>query len=245
MQKVFLLLSFFLTTFTNAQNDTSQILRAFPVTDYMVDLNDTTKLLQLEMPEGLTLKNKQLGLIYGVYKTSRDEAVQKGYGQCQLIKGQYYYFAISHNTSGLDIKKGDLLYTFMEKTPVYQGRCINLAAHFIRLLDVTDQPFYDRYFVFNKWTKDDEKDLIDTLTRDIRFTGDYFLKNDPSMNQLIKSGDYKGKMLLEFMSTCKNEDVESFLDYMIARPRLYAGGEWKIAEIFATWLSEGAPKVRD
>lgn len=233
----------FFSSFTHAQSDTSKILRAFPITDYMVDLNDSTQVVQLELPEGLTIREKQPGMLYGVYNTSKEDAIQKGYGRCQLIKGQYYYFAIGHNTSGMKLKKGDLLYTMMDKTGVYQGRCPGLASHFIRLLDVSDQPFYDRYFVFNKWTAGDEKKLIDTLAADIRFTGDYFLKNDPSMDQVIASGDYKGKKLLAAMKACTNEEVESFLDYMLARPRLYAGREWKIAEIFATWLSEGAPKV--
>ena len=63
------------------------------------------------------------------------------------------------------------------------------------------------------------------------------------MNVKIKGGKYDGKLVLNTMMICGKGDVTDFLEYMIARPRLYAGHEWKISEIFATWLSEGTPTV--
>ncbi len=58
--------------------------------------------------------------------------------------------------------------------------------------------------------------------------------DQPSMNVKIPSGKYKDEMVLNVMIKCSNEDITSFLDYMIARPRFYAGSQWKISEIFAT-----------
>ena len=227
-----------------AQTDTTKNLRAFPITDYIIDLNDSVKLVQLEMPDGLKLKDKQLGIIWGVYEGSKNETVQKGYGRCHLVKGNYYYFAIGNNSSGLLLKKGDLLYTFMEPADIYQGYIPKLASHFIRLLDVYDEPFYDRYFVFNKWAKEDEQRTIDSIIADIKFTGNYFLENNPSMDVIIKSGVYAGKSTLKIMAACKSNDLINFFEYINARPRLYAGKEWKASEVFATWLSEGAPTVK-
>lgn len=227
-----------------AQIDTAnKILRAFPITDYMLDLDDSTKLVQIEMPENLKLKDKQIGLLYGLYESSAATAIQKGYGKCQLIKGNYYYFAINKNNSSLPITKGDLLYTFMEKTNIHTGQLPKLAAHFIRLQDVYENSLYDRYNIFLKWSKEDERKLMDSIVRDIRFTGEYFLKENPSMDVLIQKGDYKGQKTLYVMAECMEADVIKFFDYMIARPRNYAGKEWKVSEIFATWLSEGAPTV--
>lgn len=227
-----------------AQADTvNKILRAFPITDYIVNLNDSTRLVQIEMPESLTLKDKQFGLLYGVYENTAATAIQKGYGRCQLIKGDYYYFAITNNTSGQPVTKRDLLYTFVEKTTIYQGRLPQLAAHFIRLLDVYENSLYDRYNIFMKWSMEDEKKIIDSIIADIRFTGKYFIKENPSMDILIQKGDYKGRKTLYVMAECQKADVIKFFDYVIARPRNYAGREWKVSEIFATWLSEGAPTV--
>ena len=226
-----------------AQTDTSKVLRGFPITDYIVDLTDSSKLVQLEMPDEIKLVEKQIGLLYGVYDGNRELTVQKGYGKCQLIKGNYYYFAIGNNESSFQIKEGDLLYTFMAKTNIYDGILPKLASHFIRLQDVYEEPFYDRYLIFLKWSKDDEEKILDSIIKDIQFTGNYFIENNPSIDKTITTGKYAGKKTLTVMSECSKTDLIYFFNYIIARPRLYAGKEWKVSEIFATWLSEGAPMV--
>lgn len=243
MKKILLVIGCFSCLLATAQADTSKWLRAFPITDYMVDLNDSVKLVQVELPEDLQFREKQLGLVKGVYGDKHSDTVQKGYGRCQLIKGSFYYFAISNNKSGVPLKAGDLLYTFVEKTSAYAGLVPNLASHFIRLKDVYDQHFYDRYAVFRHWTEAEEKLLLDSMSKDIRFTGGYFLENDASMNKEISAGMFKGQFILQVMKDCKPATVKDFFEYIIARPKLYAGREWKLSEIFATWLSAGAPTV--
>lgn len=224
-----------------AQND--KWLRAFPITDYILNGNDSIKIVQLEMPEGIKLKDNQLGIVKGVYENKHSDTVSKGYGRCNLIKGNYYYFGIIDNNSGEILKKGDLIYTLMDKADIWYEQVAKLAGHFIRLQSVYETPFYDRYLIFNHWTEEDEINLIDSVVNDIRFTGSYFLENDPSMNKIINAGDYKGQKVLTVMANCRKKDVNDFFDYIIARPRLYAGRNWKVSEIFATWLAEGAPKV--
>ncbi len=241
MRIFFLALCLLVTGHSFAQNDSTQWLRAFPITDYMVDLNDSVKVVQLQMPDGYSLKEKQLGVIYGVFGTSREEAVQKGYGRCHLIKGDYYYFTIGNNTSGQSLKAGDLLYTFMEKTGIYYGNFPRLAAHFIRLQDVNGNPFYDRYTIFFNWSEADEHKMTDSLVADIRFTGTWFKENQPSADRPITQGRYQGQKTLDVMAECTPEDVRHFLSFVLTSPRLYAGREWKITEIFATWLINGAP----
>lgn len=243
MKQVLFFLLFSAVFKVHAQPDTSKWLRAFPITDYMVDLNDSVKLVQVELPDDLQFREKQLGLLRGMYADKHADTVQKGYGRCQLIKGNFYYFAISKNKSGTAIKAGDLIYTLMDKTDAYPGLVPRLASHFIRLQDVYEVSFYDRYAVFRNWTEAQERALLDSMVADIQFTGDYFLKNDPGMNKEIGSGNFKGQYILQVMKDCKPVTVQDFFEYMIARPRLYAGRQWKLAEIFATWLAAGAPSV--
>ncbi|MEO7923792.1 MAG: hypothetical protein ABIR30_08935 [Chitinophagaceae bacterium] len=243
MKRILLIAAIFLFGECYAQPDTNKWLRAFPITDYMVDLNDSIKLVQVLLPDGLSLPEKQLGLVRGVYNDSHADTVQKGFGRCNLIKGDYYYFTIGHNISGVSLKEGDLLYTFMDKTPVYYGNIPKLAAHFIGLVNVYEEPFYDRYSVFTRWTLDNEKAAIDSMVKDIQFTGNYFLQNDASMDKLITKGTFKGKKILSVMINCQPDEVKDFMNYVIARPRLYAGKKWKISEVFATWAVEGAPAV--
>lgn len=243
MQIRALLLIIAIYPFTSLLAQKDQWLRAFPITDYIVDGNDSVKIVQVELPDGIRFKEKQFGIVQGVYENNHSDTVRKGYGRCNLIKSNYFYFGIAVNKSGGKLKAGDLVYTLMDKTDIYYEQIAKLAGHFIRLQSVYENPFYDRYLIFNKWTAENEKNLIDSVVADIRFTGAYFLENDPSMDKLVNSGTYKGRKILSMMTDCKKEDVTDFFDYIIARPRLYAGKTWKVSEIFATWVSEGAPKV--
>lgn len=243
MKGLFFLSYIFLNVEAFAQVDTSGWLRAFPVTNYMVELNDSTKLVKVKMREGFSIREQQVGLIRGVYRKSKNDTAQKGYGRCHLIKGNYYYFTISYNKSGLAIKEDDLLYTFVEKSNVYNRQILKLASHFITLQTVYETPLYDPISIYYQWEKTDETDLIDSMVADIKFTGNYFQANNPSMDVLAKDGQFKGKKTFTVMTACEPAYVKDFLDYVIARPRLYAGKEWKISEIFATWVSEGAPTV--
>ncbi len=242
MRRFFLIGLLFAGLQAMAQENNTWI-RAFPLTDYMIDLNDSVKLVQVELPDDLQLKEKQLGVIRGVYQDKHSDTLAKGYGRCQLIKGNFYYFAIGKNDSKQLIKAGDLLYTMVEKSDLYYGQIPQLAGHFIRLQDVQESPFYDRYDVFRYWSADLENKLLDSMITDIRYTGTYFLENAPEMNQPISSGSFKGKKLLELMKDCQKKYLLDFFGYIQARPRLYAGRDWKLAEIFATWLNAGAPAV--
>lgn len=243
MKRVLFFTFILFAEFSVAQADTSRWLRAFPLTDYIVELNDSTQLVQIKVPAGSFIKEKQLGLIRGVYNVAQMDTVQKGYGRCHLIKGEYFYFSITHNNSGVAIKKGDLLYTFVKPSTVYNGQMLKLASHFITLQNVQENTLYDPINMYNHWEKIDETNLIDSLVADIKFTGNYFQKNNPSIDLLAKDGQFKGKKTFAVMIACEPAHVIDFLDYVIARPRLYAGKEWKIAEIFATWVAEGAPTV--
>jgi len=45
------------------------------------------------------------------------------------------------------------------------------------------------------------------------------------------------------MQAVKRTELESFLRYITARPKNYAGNSWKISEIFATWMNGATPTV--
>ena len=251
MKQLILLFSLLATLHLSAQ-DTTQTVRAFPITDYMVDLNDSIKLVQLQLPDGLSIPEKKLGLLKGMYRDKQADTTTIGWGRCHLNfvgvntnkkTGNYYYFAINYRKSGIQPRAGDLLYVMTDKPLVYRGLIVKLAAHYIGLKNVYNKPQYNRYSVFSYWKQDIEDRLLDSLVADIHFTGEYFLKNEPSMNVPIKSGTREGKMVFNTMITCTRKDLIDFLEYMIARPAVYAGHEWKASEVFATWLSEAGPKV--
>src|SRR5436190_9631767 len=176
MRKIILPLLLLVARASFAQQDEDRLLWAFPITDYIVDLNDSTKVVQVQLPDAFSVKEKQFGLIKGVYINVHADTVEKGYGRCQLIKSDYYYFAVGNNKSGIPLKKGDLLYTFIDKpSAFFDGEVIKLASHYIELDNVYDQSLFDRIAVYNKWSEADEKQVVDSAVSDIKFTGNYFL----------------------------------------------------------------------
>jgi len=243
MNKLLLLTCFLFSLTSFSQKDTTKWIRAFPITDYMLDASDSVKIVQVRLPIGVKIAEKQIGLLKGMYHDKHSDTSTIGAGRCNLIKGDYYYFTINYKTSGRQPREGDLLYTFMDKTPVYRANIVRLASSYIGLQNVYEKPLYNRYDVLSEWKEKDEEALVDSMVADIHFTGNYFLSNNPSMNIKIKSGKYEGKMVLNTMITCRKQAVTDFLEYVTVRPNLYAGHEWKISEIFATWLSEGSPTV--
>lgn len=236
-----ILLLFSLIVF--AQLKDNQWIRAFPITDYMVDINDSVKLVQIRLPANTFVKEKQLGLLRTTYSEDGASDLEIGVGRCHLIKGEYYYFAINYKKSNKVPKAGDLLYTAVDKSPVYKGNIVKLSLQYIGLKDVEDESFYDRKLVFSNFTKEDETRLVNEMVKDIQRTGNYFLKNNPEVDQEIEEGKNKGKKILNSMITCKNQDIEDFLTYMTIKPTLYAGKQWKLSEVFATWLLAGSPTL--
>ena len=243
MRKILLIVCILCATKLIAQKDTVKILVGFPITSYMVDLNDSTKIVQI-VPGGIwNIKDKQLGLVKDIYRDGKVDTVLKGWGRCHLIKGDYFYFAIHYLPDAPPLIAGDLLYTFIPMMNIYMDRLIKIAAHYIVLQKVTDENFYNRGDIFLDWNKEKEEALLDSMVADIRFTGNHFKVNNPSMNKKITTGTYKEKMIFETMISIKKKELMDFLDYVIARPGNYAGHDWKISEIFATWLLAGAPTV--
>ena len=235
----FFILSLAMITFSNLlySQTEGKWLRAFPITDYIVELDDSTRVVQLEMPEGFGIPDKQLAIAYGVYRSSSADAVSKGYGRCHLVKGVYHYFSIGHNNSKIPLQAGDLLYMHLDTTNIHFGRIPKLASHFIRFQNIYDNPFYDRYLVFTTWSRADEENLQDSMLADIHFTGQWLKENNPDQNQKVTGGRYEGKTIFDVMTGCRSEDLLSFLDFVIEYPRNYAGGTWKLTETFATWVS--------
>jgi hypothetical protein len=220
-----------------------QWLRSFPITDYMVDINDSVKLVQIQLPDGIAMKEKTVGILYGVYQQAKTEVEEKGVGRCHLIKGDYYYFSITLKKNTAPPATGDLLYVRLPSTQVYNGFFTKMAGHFIELTNVNDSAFFNRYKIFSQWTQAAENDAIQAMVNDIKWTGNYFNTNNPDADQLVKSGVDKGKSTLALMINCTSAQLHHFFEYILARPRNYAGKNWKISEIFATWLVAGAPTV--
>lgn len=90
-----------------------------------------------------------------------------------------------------------------------------------------------------------ENRLIEDMVKDIRQTAAILKEQGDDQNVLIEgSGNtYSGRYLFDVMADVTEADVREFLRYAEARPFHYMGGNWKISEVFATWVYSGAPRA--
>ncbi len=226
-----------------AQTDSVDKVFAFKITDYMKPLNDSSTVVQVLKPASVpvNIRMKQLATLYHCYKAGSNlDTAMIGWGRCQLIKGEYYYFAINLNKNQRPAE-GDLIYMMLKLPYVYDGLLLNIMNRAMQFTNVYGDPFMNSDAIFTN-TKKDELIVLDSMVNDIRFTGGAMLQRTPEQNVMIKGGIYNGKKLLEAMQTVKREELELFFKYINARPKNYAGNTWKITEIFATWMNSSTPR---
>lgn len=227
-----------------AQTDSVEKIYAFKITAYIKTLTDSSTVVQVIKPASLPvhIREKQLATLFHCYKTGEKlDTAMIGWGRCQLIKGDYYYFGIKHPKIQQPAE-GYLIYILLKLPFVYNGLLMNVMNHSIQLTDVYEEPFMSSNAIFTN-TKKDEQDLLDSMVNDIRHTGTAMQEQMPHLNQDVEGGIYNGKKLLDAMQAVKRTELELFLKYIAARPKNYAGNTWKISEIFATWMNSATPTV--
>jgi hypothetical protein len=233
----------FLTTALHAQPATEKIF-AFKITDYIERSNDSIAIVQVIQQDAwpVLIKDKQLGLLQHCYQSGGPKDTGRiGWGRCHLIKGDYYYFGI-HLDKGQKPKAGDLLYTKVNAQFAHDGVLLNVMKHAIEFSDVTGKGFMFSSDIFRQ-TAQEEAAVLDSMVADIRYTGKAMLEQMPEQNQTVKGGQYDGKKLFVAMQGATRSELVEFLKYITARPRLYAGNNWKISEVFATWMVSETPRV--
>jgi hypothetical protein len=227
-----------------AQKDSVEKIVAFKITGYIKPLTDSSSAVQVLKPASfpVAISDKQLGVLYHAYKSGIAlDTTMIGWGRCSLIKGEYYYF-------GLRLKKmqqpseGDIIYIKVKVPYVYDGLLLNVMNHAIQITNVFGDDVMNSNAIFTN-TKKDEENILDSMLSDIRYTANAMFQQMPEQNQIIKDGIYKGEKLFTAMLFAKRNELELFLKYITARPKNYAGNNWKISEIFATWIAGGTPTV--
>jgi hypothetical protein len=241
---LFVLLSFLISHKALAQKDSVEKLVAFKITDYIKVLNDSSVAVQVLNPASFPVKiaDKKLGVLYHAYKPGIVlDTAMIGWGRCNLIKSEYYYFGIRLQKKQ-QASEGDIIYLKTKVPYVYDGLLLNVMNHAIQFTNVYGDTFMNSNALFTN-TKKDEQNILDSMLTDIQYTGNAMLQQIPEQNQMITDGIYKGKKLFAAMQIVKRNELELFLKYIIARPKNYAGNTWKISETFATWMVGGTPTV--
>lgn len=215
---------------------------AFPITDYIIE-TDSVTVVQVKLPEGLQIKEKNFCLIKSVYSPGNDSVFTVGEGKCRLIKKEYYYFGFLKKDLKRKPAAGDLLYSDVMATAVNKGLLFYALKYSVTLNDVYEKLIADLNTVLKMHGAADEKAVVDLLVADVKFTGTEMAKQNNGQDRTIDKGKFKGKKLFAGMQTITNADITDFLKYMGARPEKYAGNAWKFSELMATWMDAGAPMV--
>jgi hypothetical protein len=245
LQKITLFFILFCgSNYLQAQKDSVEKIFAFKITGYIKPLTDSSTVVQVVKPAlfPATINDKHLGVLYHCYKNGMKlDTAMIGWGRCNLVKGDYYYFGIRLQKIQQP-SEGDLIYLKVKVPYVYDGLLLNVMKHAIQFTNVFGDNFMNSNDIFTN-TKKDEENMLDSMLSDIRYTANAMFQQMPEQNQLINDGIYKGQKLFTAMLFARRNDVELFLKYVIARPKNYAGNSWKISETFATWLVGGTPTV--
>jgi hypothetical protein len=235
------ILLFFFNVFS--QKDSVDVMFAYRITDYTVKLNDSATVVQVNLPDAwpLSIRDKQVAILKQRYEDGELDTSVVGWGRCNLIKGDYYYFTI-HKYGVRDPKQGDLLYTKCRIGPYYNSLLFDVRRHAIKLTDVYENQFYHSMDIFSL-NSQKEKAIMDSMVADIRFTGNAMKKQMPDQNQVIVGGLFNGKKLFDAMEMTTRKELEEFLKYLVLLPQNYAGNTWKLSEIYATWIINKSPQV--
>jgi len=225
-----------------AQQEHKKDLFAFTITGYTVDASDSVTIVQVEMPLNFNavIEKEVLGLVRHNYSNNKSDTSPIGYGRCHLIKSNYYYFSMRLYNRSMKPQKDDLLYTMFDYPAGFKGRIYGLVKNAVYFQRVTEGKFYN-FISPASMNEQQENSLIDSLVEDIRYTGKEMLKQNNGQDQDIKGGMFDGKKVFAAMQTATAAHVKDFIDYVLARPRKYAGNTWKISETFATWMVSNTP----
>jgi hypothetical protein len=235
-----LLLFFYTATFAQSSN---KDVFAFSITDYIVNTNDSVSIVQIQLPiSPVTIELSQLGLLRHNFTNNKLDTSSIGFGKCNLIKGSYYYFGIRLLKTAIKPIKNDIIYTKINYPTTYKGQFYDLIRNAVYFEKITGGKFYEFESALNL-DETKEKNLIDLMVNDIKYTGQEMQKMSDNQDTKIEGGLFDGKMLFACMQTITAENVKDFLGYVIVRPNKYAGNTWKIAETFATWATAGTPRV--
>jgi hypothetical protein len=227
-----------------AQKDSIEKIVAFKITGYIKPLTDSSTVVQVFKPASfpVPINDRQLGVLQHCYKSgTKLDTAMIGWGRCNLIKSDYYYFGIRLQKMQ-QASEGNLIYIKVKVPYVYDGLLLNVMNHAIQFTNVYGDSFMNSNAIFTN-TKKDEENMLDSMLSDIRYTANAMFQQMPEQNQIIKDGIYKGEKLFTAMLFAKRNELELFLKYIIARPKNYAGNTWKISETFATWVAGGTPTV--
>lgn len=139
---------------------------------------------------------------------------------------------------------GDLLFLPVRaQISSYQGVLRDLALQSIGLTDIHEAFFYQLSQLTTSEKEEIESPVFMKMMEDIRFVAQE-MRNQMDEPE-VEGGRFDGEGLFDAMEQSQESDLRDFLHYLRQRPRKYRGTDWKLSEIFATWIVNKAPAPQE
>ena len=81
---------------------------------------------------------------------------------------------------------------------------------------------------------------LSAMAEDIRWTGKEF-GDSPELTRPLTAGRYRGRSVRQVMEATGRDDLNTFAQFVLSFPGKYMGREWKVSEVYATWVLNNAP----
>jgi hypothetical protein len=224
----------------DAQNQRSILALAINYEPDPIDGGDI--FLLVDKPRGIMLQPNQTFVCKGIYRSADSDTAIIGNGYIRQITPYRLECIIPAAELKRTPQIGDLCYFLIPETGERTDIFYLPARYAISFSTVADSVLFSAAEGLAAWSQNRTTKVLEAMAADIRFTGKAMLEQSDGQQQRIQGGDYDGKMLFDAMTEIQPEAVVSFLSYVNARPIKYAGHSWRIAEVFATWMTNGTPK---
>ncbi|MBT3421811.1 MAG: tetratricopeptide repeat protein [Bacteroidetes bacterium] len=170
-----------------------------------------------------------------------------GKGKLVKIESNYAIYAIvisNFEDKSLWPRIGDILQVTCE-VPIIDHYSIvrELASYNIIFKDLDNTILYDKQELLHLNTPGFDNALLRVFLADLYASYESLVDYDePSLNEKLEGGKFRGKTLLESLKEATLADVASFLNFVRSYPAKYMGIQWKINETYATWVINETPQ---
>lgn len=217
-----------------AQNTTMTFL--FPIEE------TTDESIRFLVAENFGFEVGQTGDIYGLYdKNNRARNGKIGEATISKINGVEIRVDCEI-TENVGVEKGDLIAFEIDVPKRNEERILyQMFALNIRFLDVYDKVIFEGFDFGKIVAEAEEKALMNDLLAEIHFVGKAMKEQSETFPKISEKSRFGNLDLYSAMEAAMYEDLRSFLRYIEAKPLKYQGQNWRISEVFATWIDAGTP----
>jgi hypothetical protein len=243
MKKIIFLLLLVLSGKAFSQDSLTRVF-AFPAMSNVDIVNDSTIVgIILDAPYSNGMTSRKPCAIMGIYRNAAPDTAQLAKGRYYGKAGRNEHYFLVQPSANKKIQEGDLVYIVIKVPNRPVTHLYKLVQFHTYLTTVNDSLFYDFNNIVTNWDDQKEQQLKEKMVEDIVFTGKAMQEQNDGQGVIIKGGIFDGQPLFDAMQKINVSHLDKFLKYMIARPANYRGHEWKVSEIFATWMVSKTPQV--